>query len=349
MKALRLVHWGKPPRMVDVPVPEPGPGQVLLKIAGAGVCHSDLHLMEWPEGRVPWHPPFTLGHENAGIVDEIGLGVEGVRKGDPVLVYGPWGCGHCRNCRLGRENHCEHALDLPYAGGGLGIDGGMAEYMKVPSARLLIPIGSLDPVKAAPLADAALTPYHAIKPCLERLVPGSFTVVIGVGGLGKMAVQLLRILSPTRVIAIDTSQRRLDEAHELGAEELILASGGAAEEIRRITGSSGVELVLDMVGSDATLALGAHVLRAEGRLVIIGLALGTLPVGFFALPYGAQITTSYWGTVTELMELIPLARAGRLHLDIETFPLDHALDAFERLRQGEISGRAVVVPPRSRK
>jgi alcohol dehydrogenase, propanol-preferring len=342
MKALRLVAWKKPPRLQDVDVPEPGPGQVVLRMAAAGACHSDLHLMEWSEGMLPWKLPFTLGHENAGFVHALGAGVDGIKKGDAMLVYGSWGCGHCARCRLGRENYCLNAASIPAMGGGLGRDGGMAEYMLVPSTRLLVPIGKLDPVQAAPLADAALTPYHAIKPSLARLVPGSSAVVIGVGGLGQMAVQLLKGLTGTYVAALDKDPRRLTEARELGADEVINIGATSEAEIVRVAG--GADLVLDVVGSDETLALGSKLLRSEGRLVLIGLALGNLPFNFFAIPYGAELATSYWGTVTELMELVALAEAGRIKVHTETFPLDRALDAYQRLREGGIKGRAVIVP-----
>jgi alcohol dehydrogenase, propanol-preferring len=344
MKALRLTQWGKPAQLAETAIPEPGPGQVLIKIAGAGACHSDLHLMDWPEGTLPWKLPFTLGHENAGWVEAAGGGVTSVRKGDAVLVYGPWGCGSCRPCRLGRENYCERAAQIGAAGGGLGLDGGMAEYMLVPSARLLVPIGDLDPVQAAPLSDAALTPYHAIAKSRDRLIPGATAVVIGAGGLGQMCIQLLKATTGARVIAVDNSDHKLELAKQLGADVLVRSNAAAAEEIRRATGGVGAELVLDIVGAQTTLELGAKVLRAEGRLVIIGLALGTLPVSFFSLPYGAEVATSYWGTVTELMELVALVRADKIRLDVETFALDQATEVYERLRRGEIRGRAVVIP-----
>src|SRR5688572_29024585 len=189
MKALRLVQWGAPAVFQDAPMPEAGPGQVIVKIAGAGACHTDLHFMEWPPGLLPWKLPFTLGHENAGWVHEVGDGVTSVRRGDAVLVYGSWGCGVCRPCRLGRENTCQRAAEVGSGGGGLGVDGGMAEDMLVPSARYLVALGDLDPMRAAPLADAALTPYHAIATSRDRLVPGATAAVIGVGGLGQMAIQ----------------------------------------------------------------------------------------------------------------------------------------------------------------
>jgi len=346
MKALRLTKWGRAAELAEVPIPEPGPGQVVLKIAGAGACHSDLHLMEWPEGQLPWKVPFTLGHENAGWVHVVGAGVTSVRKGDAVLVYGPWGCGACRPCRLGRENYCEHAAEIAVSGGGLGLDGGMAEYMLVPSARLLVPLGGLDPVQAAPLSDAALTPYHAIQICRDQLQPGAFAVVIGAGGLGQMAIQLLRATTGARVIAVDKDDKKLEAARAAGAEIAFRPGDAAVAEIRRHAGGIGAQVVLDIVGANETLALGAKVLRAEGKMVIVGLAGGTLPVSFFGLPYGASVATSYWGTITELMELVELARTNQIKLAVETFPLDRAIEAYDRLRRGEIRGRAVIVPPR---
>src|SRR5690606_32232660 len=163
------------------------PGEVLIKVGGAGACHSDVHLMdEFDAGVVPWNPPFTLGHENAGWVETLGAGVTGLEVGQPVAVYGPWGCGTCSRCLLGVETYCENvmAAPVPGGGGGLGLDGGMAEYMLVKSSRFLVPLpDGLDPVHAAPLTDAGLTPYHAIKRSLPLLTPDSTAVVIGVGGL----------------------------------------------------------------------------------------------------------------------------------------------------------------------
>lgn len=344
MKALRLTRWGKPAELCDVAVPEVSSGQVLVKIAGAGACHSDLHLMDWPEGQLPWKLPFTLGHENAGWIEQVGAGVKDLKKGDAVLVYGPWGCGRCRPCRLGRENYCERAAEIVVAGGGLGLDGGMAEYMLVPSARLLVPIGDLDPVAAAPLADAALTPYHAIATSRDRLHPGSTAVVIGIGGLGQMAIQLLRATTGARVIAVDTDDRKLEAAKKLGADAALRSDASASDAVRKATSGTGADVVLDMVGAESTLALGAKMLRAEGRLVIIGLAMGTLPINFFSLPYGAEVATSYWGTTTELMELVALARAGKIRVDVEVFPLERAPEVYAQLRAGEIRGRAVVAP-----
>ena len=346
MKALQLTSWGKPAELRDVAIPKPDAGQVVIAVAGAGACHSDLHLMDWPPGMLPWRVPFTLGHENAGWVHELGPGVTGLAVGDAVMVYGPWGCGRCEPCRLGRENYCDRASELAGAGGGLGYDGGMAEYMLVPSARFLVPIGDLDPIKAAPLADAGLTPYHAIGMVRDRLVPGATAIVIGAGGLGQMAIQLLKATTGARVIAIDKDLGKLETARRYGADHCIPSGhddAATAATVRTIAGG-GAQAVLDFVGAEATLSLAAKLLRAEGRLVIVGLSGGALPVSFFGLPYGAQVATSYWGTVPELMELVALAREGRIALDVETFTLDEAMSAYAKLRRGELRGRAVIVP-----
>ena len=209
MQAVRFVGVGRPAQVDDVPKPAAGPGQVLIKIGGAGVCHSDLHVMEEDLG---FRPPFTLGHENAGWVAALGEGVAGFKEGDAVAVYGPWGCGRCHSCQLSMENYCENWAQMDGFGGGLGLDGGMADYMLVPSARLLVPLGELSPAKAAPLSDAALTPYHAIKRALPHLNADSTVVVIGVGGLGHMAIQLLRVLAPVHIVAADVDDKKLEQA-----------------------------------------------------------------------------------------------------------------------------------------
>ncbi|HEX7058491.1 MAG TPA: NAD(P)-dependent alcohol dehydrogenase [Solirubrobacterales bacterium] len=344
MKAYRLTAWQSPPEMSEVPVPEPGPGQVLLKVGGAGACHSDLHLMEWPEGTMSFDVPFTLGHENAGWVEALGAGVEGLEEGEPVAVYGPWGCGRCRACRRSAENYCERQAEIGTFGGGLGLDGGMAEYMLVPHARLLLSLGELDPRDAAPLSDAALTPYHAIKRSLRLLVPGSTAVVIGVGGLGHMAVQILRAISPAQVIAVDVADDKLALAREIGADEAVPAGEGAAEAIRELTGGLGVELVIDNVGSDDSLALASQIVRFESDLNVIGLAGGKLAFAFGALPFESELTIPYWGTAIELMEVLALAKAGKIRAHVERFPLDRVADAYERMREGTLDGRAVICP-----
>lgn len=342
MRAYRFSAWQTSPEIQEVPVPEPGPGQVVLKVAGSGACHSDLHVMEWPEGVNDWDLPFTLGHENAGWVAELGHGVAGLEEGQPVAVYGAWGCGRCANCRIGVENYC---LDPPRPlGGGLGIDGGMAEYMLVPAARWLVPLGDLDPREAAPLTDAALTPYHAIKRSLHLLTPGTTAVVIGAGGLGQMAIQILQALSPARVAALDLSPAKLESARGLGADDAIVADAEAPAMVRETTKGRGARLVLDLVGSTETMALAARMAGPQSHLTVVGLAMGTLAFDFRAVPWECSLSATYWGALPELAEVIALAQAGRIHWHTERFPLEQAAEAYQRMREGTLEGRAVITP-----
>jgi len=345
MLAYQMVQWQQEPELREVEVPEPGPGQVLLKVGGAGACHSDLHVAEWPEGALPYTLPFTLGHENAGWVEKVGPGVEGFAEGDAVAVYGPWGCGRCIACRRSEENYCERAAEIPYHGGGLGRDGGMAEYMLVPSPRLLIPLGDLDPRDAAPLSDAALTPYHAIKRSLPLLGAGSTAVVIGVGGLGHMAVQILRALTGSRIVAVDASEQALALAREVGADETVAAGPDAADRIRELTRGLGANVVLDVVGADDTIALAASVARVGGHMTVIGLAGGTLTwTAMGALPWACSLTSTYWGSAVELAEVLELARRGQIRAHTQRFTLEQAPEAYRAMREGRLQGRAVICP-----
>jgi propanol-preferring alcohol dehydrogenase len=344
MRALRLTGWKHDPELQDVPTPEAGPGEVLVRIGGAGACHSDLHLMrDFDAGMLPWSPPFTLGHENAGWVESLGAGVAGLEVGQPVAVYGPWGCGRCSRCVAGLENYCERQAEIGAYGGGLGLDGGMAPFMAV-AARHLVPLDGLSPVAAAPLTDAALTPYHAIKRSLGLLVPGSTAVVIGAGGLGHMAVQILAALTPATIVAVDRDQDALALAQGLGAAHGVLTGTDAASEIRDITRGRGAELVLDVVGVDETLKLAASVTRPMGHLTLVGIGGGSVPFGFFSQPYEVSLATTYWGSLPELFEVIELAEGGHLRAQTQEFRLDDAPLAYEAMRAGTLHGRAVVVP-----
>lgn len=346
MKALQLTAWKHEPEFRDLPQPDPRPGQVLVRIGGAGACHSDLHLMhDFEEGLLPWGPPFTLGHENAGWIEALGDGVAGLEVGQAVAVYGPWGCGRCHRCRTGMENYCDRAAELAAAGGGLGFDGGMAPYMLVPQSRWVVPIGDMSPAEAAPLTDAGLTPYHAIVRSTHLLGAGSVAVVIGVGGLGHMGVQILRALSgATTIVAVDQREEALRMAATAGADHTVVSGADSAEEIRELTRGRGADVTLDFVGVDATLALGAAVTRTMGHLTIVGIGGGSLGVSFFSVPYEVSIATTYWGGLPELMEVLELARTGKIRAQVTTFSLDDAPSAYRALEEGSIEGRAVVVP-----
>jgi len=345
MQAYRMLQWQQPPQLVEVPVPEPGPGQVLLKVGGAGACHSDLHVMEWPPGHAYFNPPFTLGHENAGWVAKRGSGVQGFKEGDAVVVYASWGCGVCTYCRRGWESYCESRDPAIRPGsGGLGSDGGMAEYLLVPSTRLLIPLCKLDPRDAAPLTDATATSYHAVKRSLGLLVPGTTVVVIGVGGLGQFAVQLLRVLSAATIIAVDTSADKLATARQLGADHGFLSADNPARSIKELTNGQGAEVVLDFVGANQTLALAAEVARVLGNVTLIGLARGSVPFAFGSVPRGCSFTTIIGCSCSELAEVVALAEAGKIQMRTERFPLAKVADAYDRLRANQVQGRAVILP-----
>jgi len=344
MKALQYRTIGATPELVDVPKPEPGPGQVLVKVTAAGVCHSDIAVMSWSAAELPFPLPLTLGHEGTGTVAALGDGVTGFSVGDDVAVYGPWGCGTCPPCAGGRENYCLRTMELGIFPPGLGAPGAIAEYMIVDAARHLEPLNGLDPIRAAPLTDAGLTPYHAIKRSLPKLVPGSTAVVIGAGGLGHVGIQILRALSPARVIALDTSADKLVLARSVGAHEAVTSDENAAEKVRELTGGRGATVVLDFVGAPPTTAIATACVAMEGDVTVVGIGGGFVPVGFGSPPYEVTVTSPYWGTRSELREVLDLARAGALDVHVETFPMEFAPQAYERLHAGTIDGRAVILP-----
>ncbi|MFF9603509.1 NAD(P)-dependent alcohol dehydrogenase [Streptomyces sp. NPDC014684] len=344
MKALQYRTIGAAPEVVTVPDPEPGPGQVLLKVTAAGVCHSDIAVMSWPAENFPYELPLTLGHEGVGTVAALGAGVSGVREGDAVAVYGPWGCGACAKCAEGKENYCLRADALGIRPPGLGSPGAIAEYLLVDDPRHLVPLDGLDPVAAVPLTDAGLTPYHAIKRSLPKLVPGSTAVVIGTGGLGHVAIQLLRALTPARVIALDVSEDKLRLAKEVGAHEAVLSDADAAAAVRALTGGLGAEAVFDFVGAEPTVRTGGAVAAVEADVTIVGIGGGALPVGFGSLPFEVSVAAPYWGSRSELIEVLGLARSGAVSVHTETYSLDEAPLAYERLHAGKVNGRAVILP-----
>lgn len=344
MKALQYREIGAAPEIVEIPTPEPKAGEVRIRITAAGACHSDIAVMEMSEDEYIYGLPLTLGHECAGIVDKLGEGVSEVAVGDAVAVYGPQGCGVCHPCSRGEENYCERAGKLGIAPPGLGAPGGMAEYLIVPHARHLLKIGDLDPVKNVSLTDAGLTPYHAIKMSLPKLVPGSTAVVIGAGGLGHVAIQLLRALSPATVVALDVNDEKLALAREVGAHHTFASDASAADHVRELTNGRGATLVLDFVCIQPTLDSGQAMIAVEGDQVVVGVGAGTVKTGIMAAPYDATTRAPYWGSRSELFEVFELARSGRVDVETEVFSLDEAPEAYKRLHDGSLRGRAVIVP-----
>ena len=306
---------GAPLALENRPVPEPRGEEVLVRVRGVGVCHSDLHIVE----EVDRPRPLVLGHEVAGVADDVG----------DVLVYPAWGCLDCRSCRAGNEQLCPHGHTA-----GFTRDGGYAEYVLVPSRRYLLPLDSLDPVAAAPLADAGLTPYRAVRRVRERLRDGGTLVVLGAGGLGQFAVQYGKLLTSARVVAVDVGKRKRARALELGADE---AAAPADLDERAAA-------VIDFVGSDETLALAARTVEPAGAVLHVGAAGGRLAYEFGALAAEAAIGTSVLGSLAELRAVLRHARRGEVRWDVETLPLERANEALDRLRRGEVRQRLVLTP-----
>lgn len=334
------------PSLHEMDRPVPGPGEVLLKVAGAGACHSDMGILQEfesdPTGCLT--PPFILGHESSGWVEEVGPGVGGVHPGEAYVVYSPSGCGRCSACARGLDPYCRQRRSAGHLAYGLGRDGGMAEYMTV-STRNLVPLGdSVDPVAAAPLADAGLTPYHAIRRAMPYLSSGGRSaLVIGLGGLGLMGVQILTALSGARVIATDVRPEACAEAEIYGALT-VPGSGDVAREIRDLNDGRRIDAVFDFVGIDSTLALAVACVEQGGSLTVLGIGGGSFVWEYLAMPYEVNLTSTYWGSLHELHEVVALYRAGRIVPSIERFGLDDALEAYRRLRDGELGARAVIVP-----
>jgi alcohol dehydrogenase, propanol-preferring len=335
MRAAVLPDLKAPLEIRDVPVTEPGPGEVLVRVAGAGLCGSDLHLMDGALSGLPPRLPWILGHEVTGYVEALGPGAGGFGHEQPVAVFAGWGCGVCDECARGEEQLCIRPQSL-----GVHRPGGFAEYVVVPSTRHLVALGDLDPVSSAPLTDAALTPYRAVRKGLSRLVPGTTAVVIGAGGLGQYALQLLRTLTPARVVVVEPLRLHHDIALELGADRVLRPDD--EESLRQLKCSAAV--VLDLVGSDSSLATAARLAARGGLVVLVGMAGGTLPFRFSSTASEVVVTTSQGGTRQELAEVIDLAASGRLTSRTHEVDLAGVNAAITDLRAGELAGRVVLVP-----
>lgn len=338
MTAYRIVRWGSPPELTEAPVPEPGLGEVLVEVAGNGLCHSDIGMAHLPADAAEalgWRVPFTLGHEVAGRIAALGPGVTGFATGDAVALVSPASCGECAMCRRGQDSACPRGS----AGRGYGRDGGLARYVVAPAPRALVPLGGLDPVTAGPLTDAGATSYHAVDRVAARLDAGATAVVLGAGGLGAFAVQLLRALTPARVIAVDTNPARRDVARDLGAHDV-------AEDV----GSVGpVAVVLDFVGVDDTIAAGLAAVQPYGAFGLVGAAGGTLRRPWFGgLPRDADVFTFQGSSIADVHAVVALAESGRVRSEVDLFPLSRVADAYAALEAGTLHGRAVVTPDEDR-
>jgi len=340
MKAARLFSYDKPLRIVDTDMPRiVNSTDVLVRITGAGVCHTDLHVVEgvWRE-KVQPKLPYTLGHENAGVVEETGEAATSFRKGEKVILHPVLTDGLCRPCRLGEDMHCEN-LVFP----GIDADGGFAEYLRT-SERSLVRIHDLKPEEVAPLADAGLTAIRAVKKVASRTTSGSHVVVQGVGGLGHIALQLLRSMTNTVIVASDVTESKLRLAEKLGAHRVVDARRDPVKQIMEITGNRGADAVIDLVGNDLTLSNGMKMLRKGGALIIVGYG-GTLSVKAIDMIFSEfSVLGSLVGNWDELRELIELTRQGKLRVITRQGKLDEVNEILEQLKKGTLEGRGVVVP-----
>ena len=340
MRAYQLRAAGRMPEVVEVPIPEPGPGQVRLKTAGAGLCHSDLLVFNADPSFYPL--PMTIGHEATGWVDAVGSGVQGLKLGDAYGVYFAWGCGRCAPCAHGAENVCHNAYSVP--GFATGSDGGMADYILVDNVRHLVPLGDSDPIAAAPLMCAGITTYHAVEQAMPRLTPGTSATVIGVGGLGHIAIQILKALTPAKVIAVDTQDDKLEQARQLGADIALISDANTADAIRSATNGLGSNVVLDFVGNNPTLMLGKSILAFQGLQEIVGVGGGTLPVSFLDFARDASVTLPYAGTISDLHGVVSLFASGLVHPEVTQIGFDKLNDTYKLMDLGKLKGRAVLVP-----
>ncbi len=334
MLAARLYPGETGLRLEEVPVPEPHGDEVLVRVAGCGVCHSDLHVLDGMFAD-QMRLPVTMGHEIAGRVAAVGSEVDDLQPGEAVAVMAGWGCGHCCWCVSGHEQLCPSGDEA-----GATRDGGFAEHVLVPHRRHVVPLGDLDPLSAAPLGCAALCAYAAVKRVRGRLAGGSTLVIVGAGGLGQFAIQLARVLTGATIVAVDVREQRRADAAALGADHALEPD---TEQVLAIA-PQGVDAVIDLVGTDETLALAARIVGRRGIVALLGLAGGTAPFGFFELAPEASLTTVVAGTVGDLHETVALLRAGRFMTRITPYPLGAAGEAFVDLRAGRVGGRAVLVP-----
>ncbi|GAA3952444.1 NAD(P)-dependent alcohol dehydrogenase [Actinomadura viridis] len=341
MKAVRVHEYDEAPTLDDVPEPAVnGPHDVVVQVQGAGVCRTDLHIIEgqWRD-KSGVRLPYVIGHENAGRVAEIGPAVTNVAVGDPVILHPLVTCGLCTACRAGDDVHCS-ASAFP----GIDTDGGMAEYL-LTSARSVVRLDpSLEPADVAALADAGLTAYHAVRKAAPRLRPGTTAVVIGAGGLGHIGVQALRALTATRIVVVDRSAEALELAAELGADETVLADGSQVARVLEATGGDGAHAVLDFVGEGGAIEDGIAMLRRAGGYFVIGyggrLDVPTIDIISSEIDFIGNLV----GTYNDLVELMALAASGRVRLHTVKYPLDRFAEALSDLGRGRVRGRAVLVP-----
>lgn len=358
MKSARIIKPKEPLQIQNVDTPKPTGQQVLVRIHSCGVCHSDIHLWEGGyEGKdgqfmkttdrgVKY--PLTPGHEIAGTIDSLGENVIGFEKEEKVIVY-PWiGEGLCPACRSGEENLCDKPRSL-----GVLADGGYSEYVLVPNYRYLVKIdsnnsknSSLDMDFAATLACSSLTAYSAVKNASLR--PYDKVVVVGAGGLGLMAMQIIKSLTGANVIAIDLNDTKLKDAKNEGGADYIINSSNEdpINTVMSITNGLGADAVIDFVNASKTVETDMQLIRKRAKVVLVGLFGGELKLNLVNMPTRAyRLIGSYTGTINDLLELVSLAQRKVINPVISNhYKLDQATEALTMLKEGNIHGRGIINP-----
>jgi NAD+-dependent secondary alcohol dehydrogenase Adh1 len=342
MRAVRLHRYDERPTVEDVPEPQvTGPFDVIVRIGGAGLCRTDLHIIEgqWAS-RAGVELPYTLGHENAGWVHEVGSAVEHLSPGDTVIMHPQATCGLCRACRAGDDMHCSGTSAFP----GLNTDGGMAELLKT-GARAVVKIDpNLQPADVAALADAGLTAYHAVKKAAPLLYPGTTAAVIGAGGLGHIGIQSLKALTPAQIIVVDRSDAALKLAQEFGADHTVNADGTQVDKVKELTDGQGADVVIDFVGERGAEQDAWQMTRRAGSHFVIGYGGAVNVETIDIISTERNVIGNLVGTFNDLAELMTLAAQGKVKLHTQTYPLEAVNDSMDDLDAGRLQGRGILVP-----
>ncbi len=341
MRAVQVIGYHDKLQLNDVAEPTAsGPLDVVVKIGGAGVCRTDLHILEgqWAE-KSQVTLPYTIGHENAGWVHAIGAAVTNVAVGDAVILHPLVTCGLCRACRFGDDVHCENNR-FP----GIDSDGGYADYL-LTTARSVVPLGAgLEPAAVAALADAGLTAYHAAAKAARILHPGDVCVMIGAGGLGHIGVQVMRAISGATLVVVDRNPEALALAAEIGADHTVLADGDHVAKVRALTGDKGAEAVIDFVGEGGATAEGVAMLRQAGSYFVVGYGENISVPTIDIVSSEINIIGNLVGSYNDLVELMALAAQGKVTLHTSTYALEDYQTAIDDLDAGRVRGRAILVP-----
>ncbi|GAA0603749.1 NAD(P)-dependent alcohol dehydrogenase [Kribbella sandramycini] len=341
MRAVNVVGYHRNLEAAEVPEPQlEHPWDVIVRIGGAGVCRTDLHILEgqWAE-KSGVTLPYTIGHENAGWVHAVGSAVTNVREGDKVILHPLITCGLCRACRSGDDVHCESSA-FP----GIDTNGGYAEYLRT-SARSVVRIDdSLEPSDVAALADAGLTAYHAAAKAARRLTPRDRCVVIGAGGLGHIGIQVLKALTPAELIVVDRNADAVKLAVSIGADHGIVADGNQVGAVRELTGGAGAEVVVDFVGEGGATSEGIRMLRRAGDYHVVGYGEDVVVPTIDIISTEINLIGNLVGSYNDLCDLMALAARGAVTLHTTKYPLDDFQQALDDLTAGNVRGRAILVP-----